>query len=213
MISHPRFSPRACGEKAAVFDTFPYAPIAKAGTRPSVYPLAASPLLFLLISRPRWACPLPPRRKGSAFGEGIDWMMRRICSVLATSVRRIFPSVARIFNCLQFVSSSLAPSSFRRFFQNRPIGAGVSCRWLIGQNGDHIHPGEVPFFLFLVPGGTDLSTPVFPPLPILQSKQGVLAIFWRIFSKNINLVRNFSLNTLPDALCFFGYSYIMYCVA
>ena len=57
MISHPR----SCGEKTAVFDTFPYAPIAKAGTRPSVYPLAASPLLFLLISRPRWACPLPPR--------------------------------------------------------------------------------------------------------------------------------------------------------
>ena len=58
---YPRFSPRSCGEKAAVFDTFPSAPIAKAGTRPSVYPLAASPLLFLLISRPRWACPLPPR--------------------------------------------------------------------------------------------------------------------------------------------------------
>ena len=59
--SHPRLSPRSCGEKTAVFDTFPCAPIAKAGTRPSVYPLAASPLLFLLISRPRWACPLPPR--------------------------------------------------------------------------------------------------------------------------------------------------------
>ena len=30
------------------------------------------------------------------------------------------------------------------------------------------------------------------------------------FFKKINLIRNFSLNTLPDALCFFGYSYIMY---
>ena len=34
--------------------------------------------------------------------------------------------------------------------------------------------------------------------------------FRRIFSKNINLVCNFSLPTSPDALCFFGYSYIMY---
>ena len=30
------------------------------------------------------------------------------------------------------------------------------------------------------------------------------------FFKKINLIRNFSLNTSPDALCFFGYSYIMY---
>ena len=81
------------------------------------------------------------------------------------------------------------------------------------QDRNNILHGEVPFFLFLVPGGTDLSTPVFPPLPILQSEQGVLARFRRIFSKNISLIRNFSLNALPDALCFFGYSYIMYCVA
>ena len=60
-ISHPRFSPRSCGEKTDIFDTFRYAPIEKAETRPSVYPLAAPPLLFLLISRPRWDCPLPPR--------------------------------------------------------------------------------------------------------------------------------------------------------
>ncbi len=32
------------------------------------------------------------------------------------------------------------------------------------------------------------------------------------FFKKINLIRNFSLNTSPDALCFFGYSYIMYYV-
>ena len=32
------------------------------------------------------------------------------------------------------------------------------------------------------------------------------------FFKKINLIRNFFLNTSPDALCFFGYSYIMYCV-
>ena len=37
--------------------------------------------------------------------------------------------------------------------------------------------------------------------------------FWPDFGgffKKINLIRNFSLNTSPDALCFFGYSYIMY---
>ncbi len=28
--------------------------------------------------------------------------------------------------------------------------------------------------------------------------------------KNINLIRNFSLNTSPVVLCFFGYSYIMH---
>ena len=40
-------------------------------------------------------------------------------------------------------------------------------------------------------------------------------VFWPVsgdFFKKINLIRNFSLNTSPDALCFFGYSYIMYCV-
>jgi len=38
-------------------------------------------------------------------------------------------------------------------------------------------------------------------------------VFWPVsgdFFKNINLTRNFSLSTSPDALCFFGYSYIMY---
>ena len=54
--------------------------------------------------------------KGSAFGEAIDCMMRRSCSVLATSVNLILPSDAGIFNCLQFVSSSL-PSSLIRFFK------------------------------------------------------------------------------------------------
>ena len=37
--------------------------------------------------------------------------------------------------------------------------------------------------------------------------------FWPDFGgffKKINIIRNFSLNTSPDALCFFGYSYIMY---
>ena len=60
--------------------------------------------------------------KGSAFLDGIDWMMRRSCSVLATSVARRFPSEAFNFNCLQFVSSSLAPSSFRRFFRTAQYG-------------------------------------------------------------------------------------------
>ena len=52
--------------------------------------------------------------------------------------------------------------------------------------------------------------PPFSPLPILQSEQGVLARFRSIFSKNTAFIRNISLNTSPDALCFFGYSYIMY---
>ena len=36
--------------------------------------------------------------------------------------------------------------------------------------------------------------------------------FGGFFQKNINLIHIFSLPTSPDALCFFGYSYIMYCV-
>ena len=35
---------------------------------------------------------------GSAFFDGMDWMMRKSCSVSATSVRRYLPSAARIFN-------------------------------------------------------------------------------------------------------------------
>ena len=53
---------------------------------------------------------------GSAFLEGIDWMMRKSCSVLATSVRRRLPSAAFIFNWLQFVVSSL-PSFFSLTFR------------------------------------------------------------------------------------------------
>ena len=34
--------------------------------------------------------------------------------------------------------------------------------------------------------------------------------FGGFFQKNINLIRIFSLPTSPDALCFFGYSYISY---
>jgi len=49
---------------------------------------------------------------GSALGEGMDWMMRKSCSVSATSVRRIFPSGAGIFKPLQIVTVSF-PSSFR----------------------------------------------------------------------------------------------------
>ena len=55
---------------------------------------------------------------GSAFGDGIDWMMRRSCSVLATSVLRFLPSGAVIFKPLQFVMVSF-PSSLRRFFRTR----------------------------------------------------------------------------------------------
>lgn len=39
---------------------------------------------------------------GSALGEGIDWMIRRSCSVSATSVMRFLPSEAFIFNCTIF---------------------------------------------------------------------------------------------------------------
>lgn len=70
----------------------------------------------------------------------------------------------------------------------------------IMQNRNHTFAVLADYFL----------SPYFPSLPILQSEQGVLARFRRIFSKNINLIRNFSLNTSPDALCFFGYLYIMY---
>ena len=65
-------------------------------------------------SWPTWAS---HSLKGSAFFDGMDWIMRNNCSVLATSVERRLPSAAFIFNCLQFVSSSLAPSSLRRFFR------------------------------------------------------------------------------------------------
>lgn len=47
-------------------------------------------------------------------------------------------------------------------------------------------------------------------LPLLRSEHGVLASFGGSFSKSIDLIRDFSLNTSPDALCFFGYSYIIY---
>ena len=46
-------------------------------------------------SRPTWAS---HSLKGSALGEGMDWMMRNSCSVLATSVSRFLPSAAVIFN-------------------------------------------------------------------------------------------------------------------
>ncbi len=39
-----------------------------------------------------------PRLERFGFLEGMDWMMRRSCSVSATSVRRFLPSAARIFN-------------------------------------------------------------------------------------------------------------------
>ena len=52
--------------------------------------------------------------------------------------------------------------------------------------------------------------PPFSPLPILQSERGVLASFGGLFQKNVAPIRNFSLPTSLDALCFFGYSYTMY---
>ena len=55
---------------------------------------------------------------GSAFGDGIDWMMRKICLVLATSVRRILLSSDGSFNWLQIVTGwfcSLLILFFRTF--------------------------------------------------------------------------------------------------
>ena len=57
-----------------------------------------------------------------------------------------------------------------------------------------------------------LRSPVFPSLPILQSEGGVLISFGGFFQENTASIRNFSLHTLPDALCFFVYSYILYYV-
>ena len=51
----------------------------------------------------------------SAFFEGIDWMMRRICCKSATSVLYLFPSAATNFSCLHFVINSSAPSEISRF--------------------------------------------------------------------------------------------------
>ena len=50
--------------------------------------------------------------------QGIDWIMRRSCSVLAPSVLRFLPSGEVIFKPLQLVMVSF-PSSLRRFFRTR----------------------------------------------------------------------------------------------
>ena len=53
--------------------------------------------------------------KGSALGEGMAWIRRNSCSVVATSVNLIFPSSASNFNRLQFVTDSF-PSFFSLVF-------------------------------------------------------------------------------------------------
>jgi len=65
---------------------------------------------------------------GSAFGDGMDCIIRKSCSVLTTSVERFLPSSAVSFNCLQFVSSSSAPSFFRRFFMTAQYV--LALRWV-----------------------------------------------------------------------------------
>ena len=67
--------------------------------------------------------------KGSAFGDGTDCMIRKSCSVSATSVRRIFPSAARSFKVLQIVVGS-CPSFFIRDFNTLQyrLGSGLSVR-------------------------------------------------------------------------------------
>lgn len=49
--------------------------------------------------------------KGSALGEGSDWMIRNRPCISATSVSRIFPSGAFNFNCTIFSYNWSAPSS------------------------------------------------------------------------------------------------------
>ena len=53
---------------------------------------------------------------GSAFGDGMDCMSRKSCSVSATSVILILPSSAAIFNCPNLWDSSL-PSAFSFVFK------------------------------------------------------------------------------------------------
>ena len=98
-----------------------------------------------------------PTLEGLCLGrrDGLDDAQKlfRAGNVRQTHLSVCCPHFQLLTICKQFTCALL----FQTFFQNCPIGAGVSCRWLIGQNGDHIHYGEIPFFLFLVPGDADFS--------------------------------------------------------
>ena len=63
---------------------------------------------------------------GSAFGDGIDWIMRRSCSVLATSVLYRFPSEDNIFSCTIFSYNSFAPSVFSLRFRSLQYRRGFA---------------------------------------------------------------------------------------
>ena len=48
--------------------------------------------------------------KGSAFCDGMDWMIRSMVSVLAVSVSYFFPSADSNFSCTVFGYNSINPS-------------------------------------------------------------------------------------------------------
>lgn len=61
------------------------------------YLLAVGGLHYWLLFRGYEQCAIHCL-KGSAFGEGMDWIRRNICCWVAASVNRILPSAASIFN-------------------------------------------------------------------------------------------------------------------
>ena len=61
--------------------------------------------------------------KGSALGDGMVCISRKICSTSATSVSRILPSGASIFKPLQFVTVWF-PSASNLFFNTRQYTCG-----------------------------------------------------------------------------------------
>lgn len=63
---------------------------------------------------------------GSAFGDGMDWIIRRRCSVLATSVFLFFPSGANNFNCTIFSYTSTAPSLLSLRFKSLQYRRGLA---------------------------------------------------------------------------------------
>ena len=93
--------------------------------------------------------------KGSAFDEGIDWIMRKSCSVSATSVMRNLPSEARSFKRLQ-ICNRLIAFFYKPVFQYFPVVSRMLSIWLFRQHTAHIHDGEIPFFLLVVPYGAYL---------------------------------------------------------
>ena len=59
------------------------------------------------------------------------------------------------FQLLTICQQLICAFSFQAFFQLCPIVAGTSERFLIRQNADHIHNGEIPFLPLCVPHHAD----------------------------------------------------------